>query len=285
MAKRALLVGINAYADAPLSGCVNDVINMRSLLKDQYGFQNTDIRVLLDARAKSAEIRKRLESLVAATKPGDTLLFHYSGHGSNVRDRDGDELRDRLDEIICPYDLDWNNPDSYLTDDDLRVIFNKVPAGALVEVIMDCCHSGTIMRSAGNTLLDGRGSVVVSRYLQPPLDILLRSEGDELKTRTFRQRGVVESPSNKVLWAGCKSNQTSADAEFKGVYNGALTYVLTSILREAPKIARVEVMRRLRSKLRLAGFSQIPQLEADATKSGAGSDVDAPFLTLGKGKM
>lgn len=47
-----------------------------------------------------------------------TLYFIYSGHGAQVPDINGDET-DKLDEVICPYDFDWNNP---LSDDVLREI-------------------------------------------------------------------------------------------------------------------------------------------------------------------
>jgi hypothetical protein len=60
-------------------------------------------------------------------KAGDKLLFHFSGHGSQIRDRDGDELKDQLDEIICPHDMDWNG--TYIVDDDLKAVFSKLPAG------------------------------------------------------------------------------------------------------------------------------------------------------------
>ena len=59
-------------------------------------------------------------------QPGDVLVFHYSGHGSQVPDRHGDEVDDGLDEIICPYDLDWDDP---FTDDDLYDIVQGLAGG------------------------------------------------------------------------------------------------------------------------------------------------------------
>ena len=47
------------------------------------------------------------------------ILFHFSGHGSQIRDRDGDELKDHLDEIICPHDMDWDG--TYIVDDDRTI--------------------------------------------------------------------------------------------------------------------------------------------------------------------
>jgi metacaspase-1 len=100
-----------------LQGCVNDATNVRDILLRYYGFTTNDIRVLVDARATKSAIMDRLNWLVKDAKAGDKLLFHFSGHGSQIRDRDGDELKDQLDEIICPHDMDWDG--TYIVDDDL----------------------------------------------------------------------------------------------------------------------------------------------------------------------
>ena len=144
--KKALLVGINRYPDPgnELKGCVNDVRQMAETLKSRYGFPGDgNMRILTDARATTKAILDGLAWLTAGASPGDSLVFHYSGHGSQVPDRNGDETTDRLDEILCPYDLDWDHP---LTDDDLAAACAGVPQGALLTVILDCCHSGTGLR-------------------------------------------------------------------------------------------------------------------------------------------
>ncbi|MHC4521037.1 MAG: caspase family protein, partial [Planctomycetota bacterium] len=120
MARKALLVGVNDYKGiSDLRGCINDVTNMRSILKTYLGFTNRDIRVLVDRRATKNNIIRRLEWMVARAKAGDFLVFHFSGHGSQIRDRGArDELEDGMDELICPYDMDWD--DGFITDDHLN---------------------------------------------------------------------------------------------------------------------------------------------------------------------
>ena len=81
--------------------------------------------------------------LVQGGRQGDVLLIHYSGHGSNVPDDDGDEA-DQRDEIVCPADLDWKDP---FRDDWLRKTFDSLRAGVSLTVITDCCHSGSITRA------------------------------------------------------------------------------------------------------------------------------------------
>lgn len=110
MSCKALIVGVNKYKlpGSDLQGCVNDATNIRDILLKYYGFSISSIRVLTDDRATKKAIMDRLNWLVKDAKAGDKLLFHFSGHGSQIRDRDGDELKDHLDEIICPHDMDWD---------------------------------------------------------------------------------------------------------------------------------------------------------------------------------
>ena len=75
-------------------------------------------------RATKANIMDRIQLAVRAAEPGDVLVFYYSGHGSQIRDRDGDELADSLDEVICPYDMDWDS-NTFILDDDLDEILSR----------------------------------------------------------------------------------------------------------------------------------------------------------------
>ncbi|HUU23266.1 MAG TPA: caspase family protein [Phycisphaerae bacterium] len=186
MAKKALIVGINAYRDAPLQGCVNDAHAMHDLLTGSYGFRGEDTRVLCDGRATADAIKHRLAWLVDGAKPGDTLVFHFSGHGSQVRDRGPlDELADHKDEILCPVDLDWK--EKVVTDDDLAAYFRKVPKGAKLNVVLDCCHSGTGTRSlrppGEDAGLPSNPHETRQRFLPMPFDIEARMIGTPLPTR------------------------------------------------------------------------------------------------------
>lgn len=261
MANKALLVGINKYKipGADLNGCVNDVTNIRDVLLKYFGFTIREIRVLVDERATKKAIIERLKWLVKGVKAGDRLLFHYSGHGSQIVDRDGDELKDKMDEIICPHDMDWDG--NFISDDDLREIFSGIPNGINLEVLLDSCHSGT-----GTRELQGIRNLPIEisfkpRFLPPPVDIACRMDEDMEIRHLLRG----SNPINHVLFSGCRDNQTSADAYIGGAYNGAFTYYLCKHLRETQgNIVRAELIKRVRASLRFNGFSQVPQLEAPA---------------------
>jgi uncharacterized caspase-like protein len=108
--KRAVLVGINYVGrDDELRGCLNDVRRMRRCLVDRFGFDAADIRVLADADPSmppptGANIRRELERLVGDARPGDTLFFHYSGHGLQLPAETGEDDDTGYDECIVPCD-------------------------------------------------------------------------------------------------------------------------------------------------------------------------------------
>ena len=247
--KKALLVGINDYPKqlSTLMGCINDVQNMHDLLTSLFGFKTEDIRILTESDATALNILKALEMLVHGAGPGDQLIFHFSGHGSQAPDGSGDE-KDFLDEILCPYDLDWR--ENVVRDDDLSRIFETVPPGVHVEVFLDCCHSGTGMRS-----LDG--GYRKQRFLAVPADVVQAC-------RAIKSRKPIKPSRAQVLWAACRSNQYAADAVLNGRYGGAFTTMLcNSIKAFGPKVSRYDLLRGIRAGLRGSGFKQVPQLEAD----------------------
>jgi hypothetical protein len=265
MRKRALLVGINDYRRvSDLRGCVNDVTNLRLVLKRYRGFTNEDIRVLLDQRATKRAIIDRLGWLVNGAKRGDYLLFHFSGHGSQIRDRGPeDELQDGLDEILCPYDMDWDG--TFITDDDLRARLH-VPDGVRVEVVLDCCHAGSNEDEDREVTLPGSTVSLEQRprFLEPPLDVVFRSEGEPPR---FRAR-LMRSPDRRgstLLWAACGAGQMSADATIAGVPWGAFTHAVCGAMRTSEgTLARGKLLENVRGTLASLGFSQRPELEADA---------------------
>jgi metacaspase-1 len=271
MAKKAVLIGINKYRipGADLRGCVNDVKNVSSVLTRFYGFPKKNLTILTDLKATKKAMESAIHRLIANAKKGDILLLHYSGHGSNVPDDNGDEA-DNRDEILCPTDLDWRDP---LRDDWMRVEFDKLPAGVSLTVIMDCCHSGTNTRA-----LPQPDAPRIERFLPCPLDLMASESGrvlkDGIRTSLHRRvpkigkkRDVVHARIPEVLITGCRDTQTSADAYMGGTYNGALTYSLCAVLKEAKgKIPYSDLHERTVQKLKRGRFDQVPQLEGQLKK-------------------
>ncbi|KAI0666481.1 caspase domain-containing protein [Trametes maxima] len=107
--KKALCIGIN-YRGQPneLHGCVNDARNVMNFLM-RRGYKEEDIVILTDdakssrQRPTRANIIDAMNWLVRSAHTHDSLFFHYSGHGGQIKDTNGDEI-DGYDEIIFPLD-------------------------------------------------------------------------------------------------------------------------------------------------------------------------------------
>jgi metacaspase-1 len=266
MAKRALLIGINKYQipGADLRGCVNDVRSVAATLTEFYGFKKADVTILTDAGATKKAMQTGIKDLVKGGRKGDVLVLHYSGHGSNLPDDDGDEA-DNRDEILCPTDLDWKDP---LRDDWLRKTFDGLRSGVNLTVIMDCCHSGTNTRA-----ILPPDAPVKERYLPSPQDLLAVESGRSLQGKvkgTLRRSGrgkrekrdIVKADLPELLITGCRDTQTSADAYIDGSYTGALTYALVDAMRQtAGKLTYRELHDRATRTLNKKGFDQVPQFE------------------------
>ena len=268
MARKALLIGVNKYLipGADLRGCVNDIKTMRELLREFYGFQDQDIVTLQDADATKLAIEEGYENLLKGAQAGDVLYTHYSGHGSNVPDKSGDEA-DHRDEILCPTNLDWKDP---LTDDWLRHKFDTLPNGVNLTVVMDCCHSGSNTRELRPP--DLAEMETRQRFLPCPLDLFAAESGRALRgtVRGARQEyraaegDIKDVDIPETLITGCRSDQTSADAYLEGDFRGALTYSLANAIRETRgDLTYLQLHAAASTRLR-GEFSQVPQLEGRA---------------------
>ncbi len=293
MTRKALLIGLNEYSGGinGLRGCVNDVMQVKDLLETYYGFNDPDIQMLVNSQATRAGILAGIDWLTAGSQAGDVLIFHYSGHGSQVADNGHDEL-DGSDEIIIPYDHDWDNP---LRDDDLKAAFDRCDPGASLTVMMDCCHSGTINRPAPAADAD-LSTLPLSRYLDPPSavqakidqmqkeraaaiesrlpeapasiasaltamrDQLLEALSRLLGRRRNNRFQVVKTTENNVLLAACRDDQTSADAFIANDYHGAFTWCLAEAVQAT---GGQLTYRQLAERISVSGqaYAQQPQLE------------------------
>jgi hypothetical protein len=169
----------------------------------------------MDADATRAGILAALDAFAATVEPGDVVYFHYSGHGSQVADQNGDEP-DGLDETICPHDARSEDvPD--ITDDELDVFVGKLQDASVV-VVLDSCHSGTGLRDPS----------FVTRSV--PRD-------DRLDLYRVATRAVVPLPSSEgyVLYTGATAEQSALDGPFaEGRFYGLFSFAFSRGLGSAP---------------------------------------------------
>lgn len=166
-AGKALIIGIDRYATPGLSipGSVEDARNMRNFAISRWGFAPADVKLLLDGEATRAAILDALDRwLVEGSRPGDTVLLYYSGHGYYVPDLDGDERAenpgDDRDEALVAHDgrlYADGRFEGFVIDDEIAARLKKLKDRKVV-MLIDSCHSGTMTRS-----IDSQGGGVVKR--------------------------------------------------------------------------------------------------------------------------
>ena len=146
--RKALFIGINYYGqNGELKGCINDVHNIKNFLTKNYHID--EMLVLTDDQTSNPSkmpTRKNILDafrwLRANAKAGDSLIFHYSGHGGSVKDTDGDE-EDGMDETLIPVDYQKSG---HIVDDEVHdVLVRGLPKGVRLTAIMDCCHSESML--------------------------------------------------------------------------------------------------------------------------------------------
>lgn len=252
--KRALIVGINYPGTGhQLQGCVNDANNMAALLKSTFGFE--DIKILTDLGANTADIKAGMSWLVAGAVPGDVLVMHYSGHGSQLPST---SEPDGYEEIICPMDLDW--VDKIITDNDLRACFNQVPNGVNTSVILDCCHSGGGMNqdAAYSTAVTKTAAPVPpsdGRYLEPPEGLTAD------RTHVVQWSTSRDINASALLLAAAHADQTSADATIGGIHQGAHTYAVIKEVTANPNITYKQLTDNVTMYMVSNGYTQRPELD------------------------
>lgn len=246
-AKRALLVGINyANTSNELYGCINDVTAIKERLVSK-GFATNQITTLTDfteMKPTRASILNEFKKMLVQSNSGDLLVFAYSGHGSYVRDMNGDET-DGNDEVICPID------NAIIKDDELKKLIQLyLKKNVTLFALFDCCFSGTI--------LDLR-----YQYM------------DSLQYDKFTENSrQLETVGNVILISGCTDRQTSADAFIDRRSSGAMTWSLLDTLNKSQStISWTTLVQTMRARLKESQFEQIPQLS-----SGMLLDEDASIF-------
>ena len=266
--QRALLIGVSNYeADLPpLAGARNDVMIIRELLVHKFGFDRSNIQILVDDDATRANIFEAVGELSKQSAPEDVVLIHFSGHGSQAPDTNADE-DDGLDESILPYDS--RTPEiADITDDEISSLLSKFASRSVI-VVLDSCHSGTGTRSGPTQ--------VSQRWVAPDTRKELYA--------TIHTRQVLTLPVSEkhVLFSAAQDSQSELDGPFgpNKMRLGLLTAALVGVLANAPPTispreviegvnARIEVL-----KARAAGMPiPEPNMEAPLEKQ------EMPMLVL-----
>lgn len=230
---RALLVAIDNY---PVSGgwneihATNDISIVAPLLKSN-GFHDNHITVLTNAKATKGDIVAALSDMVTASRRGDYIYLHFSCHGQQMLDDNGDEP-DGYDEALIPYDAQRRfrggvyEGENHLRDDELAVFLDKIrlkigATGNLI-VVFDACHSGSADRNG-----DDDEYVRGTTYVFAP---------DGALPTTLNKAKVIATPKTDgematlTVLSACMPDEVNYEYKASdGKYYGTLTYAICSM--------------------------------------------------------
>ncbi|TGJ78309.1 hypothetical protein E0Z10_g10457 [Xylaria hypoxylon] len=280
--RKALLIGINYFGQrGQLRGCINDVRNMSSYLVEHYGYKREDMVILTDdqqnpmSQPTKQNLLRAMHWLVKDARPNDSLFFHYSGHGGQTKDLDGDEP-DGYDEVIYPVDF---RQVGHITDDEMhRIMVRPLQGGVRLTAIFDSCHSGTaldlpyiystqgVLKEPNLAKEAGQGLIgVISSYSQGDLGGVANNIMGFFKKATSgedahnRAMATKTSAADVIMLSGSKDDQTSADATIASQATGAMSWAFITALKKKPQQSYVQLLNSIRDEL-ATRYTQKPQL-------------------------
>ena len=215
--RRALCIGIDAYPlGAALAGCVADAHTWKTTLE---GF-NFQVELLLDAQATRQGMIDAIRGLVDRAGPGDVIVLHYSGHGTQLPDDSGDE-QDQKDEALVPYDgIDGH----LLVDDELRVILANLRAGVRMTCFFDCCHAGSNTRFA---IGSGRQRGGLTERFLAATPAMVRAHRAFRATSAVRGGFTAPEPGEEMMhhvqFSACQDFQTAKEQNGQGWFTRLAT--------------------------------------------------------------
>jgi hypothetical protein len=215
----AVIAGTNYEGtSAQLAGCLNDADTNAALHRD-LGAQ---VAVLKGPEASKAAILATFAGALAEAGPDDGVELDWSGHGTNARDRDGDET-DRLDEAIVPDDYQRSG---VILDDQLyELAASAFAQGVRVVFKLDSCYSGKFHRLVFN--VDDQGVMVATRFL-PPGWLPAEIRPDPAAPRAPR----AKARPGALAFSACRESQLAQEYPVDGKVQGAMTYWSTVALRQ-----------------------------------------------------
>jgi hypothetical protein len=214
------------------------------MLIDAYGYEPQHITVLRDDalnvvdKPTTSNIMKQLSRIVAESASLAEIWIHYSGHGSQIRDTNGDES-DRKDEVIVPSDYARGG---VISDDMIFKVIKQSKCPTML--LFDSCNSGTVCDLMWN------------------FNVI-----DTTRVSVAKTNNTSINNPNIYCFSGCRDEQTSAD-----IYNlasqqagGAMTIAVMECLRMNRHIVDIKTLYiDVVAFMKRSELTQIPQLSSSS---------------------
>lgn len=248
----ALLIGIEymKYANQGqlerLPGCHYDVKVMKSLLHNNLGVPDGNISIMTDdlpdespMSPTNSKIKAQLEALLQKAKSGQAKVvwLHYSGHGTQDADINHNE-KDGMNEAIVPSDF---MDTDLITDDYFALWLRKFPASCKINILFDCCNSGS------------------------GVDLPYSFKGANTRATRESKNNI---PANVTYISGCRDNQTSASdlagetvraLVWRGAFTQAFEDAMNAYIKKPTDKVRASVFfDRIQKFLKARQYTQVP---------------------------
>lgn len=262
----ALLVGINDYPSInKLSGCVADAEAVEGFLRGVYqdSPEKLHLKKLLDAEATRENIIKTFREHLTQAKAGDTVYFHFSGHGS--REDAPVEFHNFFPEgknetLVCYDSRGFGNRDASeyydLADKELAILIEEVAQNnPHIIISLDSCHSGGASRSGKEHFARSRQAETQGAKRG------LASYLDGYYEKQLQETGKIAIPTaSHIIFSACNATEVAWETTEN---RGFFTQTLLEVLNETSlQVSYAEIFERVQIRIRQKKGDQTPQVEA-----------------------
>jgi len=283
--KHALIIAVGNYPSStqwtPISS-TTDIELIFSSLTGQ-GFKEEDIRILRDQEATKRGILEAFTEMIEETNQGDIILIHFSGHGQQIADDNGEEL-DGFDEAFIPYDAqkyyqkNGYHGENHLRDDEigsfLKALAEKAAPDGDILVLMDACHSGTGSRG----YCPARGTLV--RFGERETNYIYTQK----ETTCFLDQSFYNPSVSLNIISASGANELNYEyIDATGNSCGSLSYAFSKCFSDIkPEMTYRSLFQQLLVEMATITPRQNPQLEGskDNKLFGGESVLQKPYFTI-----
>lgn len=260
--KYAIIIAVGDYEPRTGWGKVsskNDIPLIKGAL-EQHEFLEENILILKDSEATREGILAALEKLKSQVKPGDIVVIHYSGHGQQMWDTNGDEADDK-DESIVPFDAlaeyTFNyKGQNHIRDDELGNIIanfrNVLGKDGQLFMLFDSCYSGTLAR--GGKARGGQNTFAPPNWSP---NVSEDRHGAEL----FEKVDLKSDSSPFIMITGASADELNY--EYQG--HGSLSYAFSEAMNElGSDFTYRKLFSVIAANMNVIAPYQTPTIEGDA---------------------
>ena len=261
----ALVIGVGTYKNPrvpPLPGASADAQRMYDYLISEQGpaFPASNVCLLINENANKRNVIDAFSALTDRADKGDTVVFYYAGHGSQVKDTNDDES-DGMDETFLVYDARAEDSSgrrvSDLRDDEFNDMLSALHKKTKnITVILDSCNSGTATRNVSED--------TKTRFFEPDTSAQAQAEGTN--GAGDGARWAPEDLDGVIMMAGAVDGTPALEKAGKGIFTDALITVLS---RPSTSMPTYRQLARQATPLVRASSYQVIQFHGD---------LDRPFL-------